>query len=61
VTPQACLAAEPQALIYNAFVIALAHAGMTLLTWIFFVGLAGSLLVILISFFEDLNELVGKE
>lgn len=48
-------------LIYNAFVIALAHAGMVLLTWIFFVGLAGSLLVILISFFEDLNELVGKE
>ncbi len=41
--------------------IALARAGMTVLTWLFLVGLAGSLLVILISFFEDLNELVGKE
>lgn len=47
--------------IYNARVIVLAHAIMTLLTYIFFVGIAGSLLVILISFFEDLNELVGKE
>jgi DMSO reductase anchor subunit len=47
--------------IYNARVIALAHAIMTVLTYIFFVGIAGSLLVILISFFEDLNELVGKE
>jgi len=34
---------------------------MTLLTWLFLVGLAGSLLVILISFFEDLNELLGKD
>ena len=48
-------------LIYNAGVIAIAHAGMTALTWLFLVGLAGSLLVILISFFEDLNELVGKD
>jgi hypothetical protein len=48
-------------LIYNARVLALAHAVMNLLTYIFFVGIAGSLLVILISFFEDLNELVGKE
>ena len=48
-------------LIYNDFVIVLAKAVMTLMTWIFFVGIAGSLLVILISFFEDLNELVGKE
>jgi hypothetical protein len=42
-------------------VIALAHAGMTLLTWLFFLGAAGSLLVILLSFFEDLAELFGKE
>jgi hypothetical protein len=42
-------------------VIALAHAGMTLLTWIFLIGFAGSLIVILISFFEDLNELIGKD
>ncbi len=48
-------------LIYNARVLAFAHAVMSVLTWIFFVGIAGSLLVILISFFEDLNELVGKE
>jgi hypothetical protein len=42
-------------------VIVLARAVMSLCTWIFFVGIAGSLLVIVISFFEDLNELVGKE
>jgi len=34
---------------------------MVLLTWLFLVGFAGSLLVILISFFEDLNELIGKD
>jgi len=42
-------------------VIALAHAAMMALTWMFLIGLSGSLLVILISFFEDLSELVGKE
>jgi hypothetical protein len=42
-------------------VIALAHAGMMLLTWLFFLGGAGSLLVIFISFFEDLTELFGKD
>jgi hypothetical protein len=42
-------------------VIALAQAVMSLLTWLFFVGAAGSLLVILISFFEDLTELFGEE
>ncbi|MFZ0632675.1 MAG: hypothetical protein WA399_14020 [Acidobacteriaceae bacterium] len=41
--------------------IALAHAVMTGMVWIFFIGVAGSLLVIIISFFEDLNELIGKE
>ncbi len=34
---------------------------MALCTWLFFIGIAGSLLVIFISFFEDLNELVGKD
>lgn len=34
---------------------------MTLLTWLFLIGFAGSLIVILISFFEDLNELIGKD
>jgi O-antigen/teichoic acid export membrane protein len=42
-------------------VFALAKAAMSAATWIFFVGIAGSLLVILISFFEDLHELLGKE
>jgi hypothetical protein len=42
-------------------VIALAHAGMTLLTWLFLIGFAGSLIVILISFVEDFNELIGKD
>lgn len=41
--------------------IALAHAGMTLLTWLFLIGFAGSLIVILISFVEDFNELIGKD
>ncbi len=34
---------------------------MTGLIWLFFVGIAGSLLVVIISFFEDLMELVGKD
>jgi hypothetical protein len=42
-------------------VLALALAAMNVLTWLFLIGFAGSLLVILISFFEDLNELVGKD
>jgi hypothetical protein len=42
-------------------VIALAHAAMMLLTWLFLLGAAGSLVVILISFFEDLTELFGKD
>ena len=41
--------------------IAVGHVAMQVLTWMFLVGMSGSLLVILISFFEDLNELVGKE
>jgi len=48
-------------LIYNFPVLALAQAAMTAATWIFFIGVAGSLLVILISFFEDLTELIGKD
>jgi hypothetical protein len=42
-------------------VIAFARAIMNLLTWLFLIGFAGSLIVILISFFEDLSELVGKD
>jgi hypothetical protein len=34
---------------------------MRVLELLFFVGLAGSAIVILISFFEDAKELFGKE
>lgn len=47
--------------LYPVFVLALAHFGMSLCTWLFFIGIAGSLVVILISFFEDLHELLGKD
>jgi hypothetical protein len=56
-----CALPPPAPLIYNALVLAFALGCMTVMTWIFFVGIAGSLLVIIISFFEDLNELIGKE
>jgi len=34
---------------------------MRFLTWMFFVGLAGSAIVVLISFVEDGKELFGKD
>lgn len=34
---------------------------MTVMVWLFFIGITGSLIVILISFIEDLHELLGKE
>ena len=34
---------------------------MRLLEWMFFVGLAGSTVVVLISFYEDGKELFGKD
>jgi hypothetical protein len=34
---------------------------MRLLEWMFFIGLAGSTVVVLISFFEDGKELFGKD
>lgn len=40
---------------------AFAHAGMSILTVLFFIGLAGSCLVIVISFVEDVMELSGEE
>jgi hypothetical protein len=40
---------------------ALAILGMRILTWMFFVGLAGSAVVVLISFWEDGKELFGKD
>jgi hypothetical protein len=39
----------------------LAILGMRLLTLIFFVGLVGSAVVVLISFWEDGKELFGKD
>jgi O-antigen/teichoic acid export membrane protein len=42
-------------------VLAFAHAAMHLATWLFFIGIVGSLLVIVISFAEDLHELLGKD
>jgi hypothetical protein len=33
---------------------------MHLLTYLFFIGLAGSSIVIIISFIEDLQELLGE-
>lgn len=34
---------------------------MTVMTWFFFIGIAGSLVVIVISFVEDLTQISGKE
>ena len=34
---------------------------MSVAVALFFIGITGSLFVILISFFEDLNELIGKD
>lgn len=39
----------------------LATLGMRVLEAMFFVGLAGSAIVVLISFIEDAKELVGEE
>ena len=38
---------------------ALAHFGKEALTALFFIGLIGSALVVLLSFIEDLKELLG--
>jgi hypothetical protein len=39
---------------------ALIYYGMHLLTYLFFIGMAGSSIVIIISFIEDLHELLGE-
>jgi hypothetical protein len=41
-------------------VIELAKIGMHLLTFTFFLGLAGSSIVVVLSFIEDLTELLGE-
>jgi len=43
-----------------SFVTALLYFGIHLLTILFFVGLAGSAVVIVLSFIEDLHELFGE-
>lgn len=48
-------------LIYNSRVIALAQTAMTVATWLFIVGILGSLIVVVISFVEDLTQLLGKD
>ncbi|WP_050061640.1 hypothetical protein [Silvibacterium bohemicum] len=45
--------------VYNNCVIEFAKLGMHVLTFLFFVGLAGSSVVVVISFVEDLAELLG--
>jgi uncharacterized membrane protein len=41
--------------------LAVVHAAMVAATWLFFLGVTGSLIVIAISFFEDLTELIDKD
>jgi hypothetical protein len=59
-TGEVVLAAWQRLRVYNLFVIVLAQFVMHLLTFIFFVGLVGSSIVVVISFVEDLNELLGE-
>jgi hypothetical protein len=42
-------------------VIALALHAMSLACWLFFIGFIGSLIVVLISFVEDLTQLTGRD
>jgi O-antigen/teichoic acid export membrane protein len=42
-------------------VIALAKTAMSIATWLFFIGFVGSLIVVVISFIEDLSQLGGKD
>lgn len=46
---------------YNTPVIALAKTAMSIATWLFFIGFVGSLIVVVISFIEDLSQLGGKD
>ena len=45
---------------YNARMDALAHIGMDFLTVLFFAGMAGSAVVVVISFVEDFAELFNE-
>lgn len=46
---------------YNPSVIASLQFAMHLLTVLFFIGLAGSSVVVILSFIEDLGELLGDD
>jgi len=46
---------------YNPSVTVLLQFAMHLLTILFFIGLAGSAVVVILSFIEDLGELLGEE
>src|SRR5690348_17222839 len=46
---------------YNTPVIALAKTAMSIANWLFCIGFVGSLIVVLISFVEDLTQLGGKD
>ena len=52
---------RPALLLYNPLVIALLQFAMHLVTILFFIGLAGSAVVVILSFIEDLGELLGEE
>ena len=45
---------------YNSHVIAFAQTVMHILVVLFFLGLAGSAVIVVISFIEDLSELLGE-
>jgi hypothetical protein len=46
---------------YNTPVIALAKTAMSIANWLFCIGFVGSLIVVVISFVEDLTQLGGKD
>lgn len=46
--------------VYNLLVTAILQFGMHVLTVLFFIGLVGSSVVVILSFVEDLNELLGE-
>ena len=61
--PCRCIVLLPAHLIlgYNSLMMTFAIFAMRALEVLFFTGLAGSVIVILISFYEDAIELLGKD
>ena len=56
-----CARQDAKRLIYNADVTAFAHGLMDVVTGLFFFGVIGSLIVIVLSFSEDVIELFRKD